>query len=100
MGRARLPASTTHRKGNEPMLVSIDASKSKYNDITPKLRAERLKFADFDCFTLHGTDSFGNKFKVEFHLDIGQEFEMETRLAYNHPDNPKNKPADEELTSD
>ena len=99
MGRALLPASTTHRKG-KTMLVSIDASKSKYNDITPKLRAERLKFADFDCFTLHGTDSFGNKFKVEFHLDIGQEFEMETRLAYNHPDNPKNKPADEELTSD
>ena len=95
-----MPASTTHGKGNKPMLVSIDASTSKYNDHTPKLHAERLKFADFDCFSLHGTDTNGNRFKVEFHLDIGQEFEMATRLAYNHPDNPKNKPADEQLASD
>jgi hypothetical protein len=69
----------------------IHAQKRKYKEIKPELHAERLKFRDFDCFTLHGTDSDGNKFKVEFHLDPGQQFEMSTRLAYDHPDNPKNQ---------
>ena len=73
------------------MQVSIHAQNQKHNDITPELRAERLKFANFDCFTLSGVDAFGNKFKVEFHLDPGQQFEMSTRLAYDHPDNPKNQ---------
>ena len=73
------------------MQVSIHAQNYKHNDVTPELYAERLKFAEFDCFTLSGTDARGNQFKVEFHLDPGQQFEMSTRLAYDHPDNPKNQ---------
>ena len=43
------------------------------------------------CFTMHGTDADGNKFKVEFHLDSGAAFEMATEFAYDHPDNPRNQ---------
>ena len=77
------------------MQVSIHAQNYKFNDHEPKLYAERLKFANFDCLTLYGTDAQGGKFKVEFHLDPGQEFEMSTRLAYDHPDNPKNQPKED-----
>lgn len=80
------------------MQVSIHAQNYKHNEHEPKLYAERLKFKDFDCLSLHGTDARGNQFKVEFHLDPGQQFEMSTRLAYDHPDNPKNQ-AKEELPS-
>ena len=74
------------------MHVSIHAQKNKLSDVTPKLsRAERVKFASFDSFVLSGVDAQGSKFKVEFHLDPGQQFEMSTRLAYDHPDNPKNQ---------
>jgi len=77
------------------MQVSIHAQNNKHNDITPELYAERLKFKDFDCFTLSGIDHRGNQFKVEFHLDPGQQFEMSTRLAYDHPDHPNNQLKDE-----
>ena len=77
------------------MQVMIHAQTSKVTEYTPKLFAERLKFKDFDCFTLSGTDARGGKFKVEFHLDSGQQFEMSTRLAYDHPDHPNNQLKDE-----
>lgn len=73
------------------MQVSIHAHDSKYYDHTPELKATRKKFADFDLFTLSGTDHKGNEFKVEFHLDTGQAFEMATEFAYDHPDHPDNQ---------
>ena len=72
------------------MQVSIHAQNNKWNDHTPELKATRKKFADFDLFTLSGIDHRGNEFKVEFHLDTGQAFEMSTDYAYDHPDNPRN----------
>ena len=72
------------------MQVFINAQDKSYNDHTPELKATRKKFAEWDLFTLSGTDHKGNEFSVEFHLDSGQQFEMATEFAYNHPDNPKN----------
>tara|TARA_R100000353_G_scaffold7642_1_gene9465 strand:- start:1753 stop:1986 length:234 start_codon:yes stop_codon:yes gene_type:complete len=73
------------------MIVTIAAQNRSYNEHTPELKATRRKFKDWDCFTLHGTDADGNKFKVEFHLDSGAAFEMATEFAYDHPDNPRNQ---------
>ena len=72
------------------MQVFINAQDKSYNDHTPELKATRKKFADWDLFTLSGTDRDGSKFTVEFHLDTGQQFQMATEFAYDHPDNPKN----------
>lgn len=72
------------------MQVMINAQKSLINDHTPELNATRKKFADWDLFTLHGTDRNGHSFTVEFYMESGQQFEMATEYAYNHPDNPKN----------
>lgn len=72
------------------MQVFINAQDKSYNDHTPELKATRKKFAGWDLFTLSGTDHKGHEFRVEFHLDTGQAFEMATEFAYDHPDNPKN----------
>jgi hypothetical protein len=73
------------------MQVFINAQTRQFNDHTPELKATRKKFADWDLFTFHGTDTKGNTFSIEFHMDSGQQFEMATEYAYNHPDNPKNQ---------
>jgi hypothetical protein len=73
------------------MQVTINAQNNRFNDHTPELKATRKKFAEWDCFTLHGTDRHGQNFTVEFYMDSGQQFEMATEYAYNHPDNPKNQ---------
>ena len=49
------------------MIVTISAQNRSYNEATPELKATRKKFKDWDCFTLHGVDADGNKFRVEFH---------------------------------
>ena len=71
------------------MQVFINAQDKTYSDHTPELKATRKKFAAWDLFTLSGTDHKGNEFRVEFHLDTGQQFEMATD-SRDHPDNPKN----------
>jgi hypothetical protein len=72
------------------MQVFINAQAKLSKDQTPKLKATRKKFKTWDLFTLSGTDHKGHEFRVEFHLDTGQQFEMATEFAYDHPDNPKN----------
>ena len=72
------------------MNILINAQAKLSTNHTPELKATRKKFAAWDLFTLSGTDRDGSKFTVEFHLDTGQQFEMATEFAYDHPDNPKN----------
>ena len=72
------------------MQVFINAQDKTYSDHTPELKATRKKFKTWDLFTLSGTDHKGNEFRVEFHLDTGQQFEMDTTFAADHPDHPDN----------
>ena len=81
------------------MTVTIAAHEiDSHNAATPELKATRKKFKDWDCFTLHGVDADGSKFKVEFHPDSGAAFEMATEFA-DHPDNPQSTMGRPELSS-
>lgn len=77
------------------MKMSIFTQTHKSTKHKVKLHADRLKFEDFDAFTLHGTDNQGNNFEINFFMDSGQQFEMSTRLASSNPDNPKNFPVED-----
>jgi hypothetical protein len=45
----------------------------------------------FDCFSLSGRDHRGNEFEIRFFIDDGQQFEMETIFASDHPEHPDNQ---------
>lgn len=55
-----------------------------------ELFATRRKHKTFDVFKIHGTDQNGVPFNINFYIDPGQQFKMDTVFTSDHPDNPNN----------
>ena len=74
------------------MNIDIFAHQSRIQDEDQPvvLKALRRKHAGWDCFNLIGRDQRGNEFEIRFFIDAGQQFEMDTTFAADHPDHPDN----------
>ena len=66
-------------------------SRNRDEDQPVVLKATRRKHVSFDCFSLSGRDHRGNEFEIRFFIDDGQQFEMETIFASDHPEHPDNQ---------
>lgn len=63
-----------------------------------ELFATRRKHKTFDVFKMHGTDEHGAKFEVNFYIDPGQQFKMDTVFTSDHPEHPDNILAEDPAT--
>ena len=73
-------------------------SRNRDEDQPVVLKALRRKHKGWDCFNLTGRDQRGNEFEIRFFLDDGQQFEMETIFASDHPDHPDNMLAEKKAS--